>query len=592
MAVSAEEMTLEQKRAVAMASARARAAQAPVEKSLPDGWEKRMAISATRGEHPVLAGASDFLHGASGMLRGGLNLVTPSTDGKNRGVGDLLLNNPGADPNSGLALAGSLVDPVALATGTEIAKAVPYAKVLGSGGVNAAKALAKNLGAGAATGGIVGGVTDTEDRGESAGRGAVIGAALNQILPPALRGGVNLAAAGIAGARNLFFPSAGQLAVRASGERAPAVIRALETETHATPGSEINAGQASVPANSAEFAALQDLAESFDPSRHSGPMGAEGRQQAARVAAVRSVGGTPQDLEVAITKRDVAGSQNYPAAFAETVKRDKDLRDLWKNPYFKDEVGEAAKLMKAAGHKISTNMTEFLHNVKLGIDARLGSVGQPGQPALSTATQHALMDVKTRLVDWLRTHNPKYETARATHETLSEPINRMQIGQELERALSAPTGQERASSFGTTLRKLTMNENKNTGEAFIDTLKPGQRKVVEAVLSDLQRDVDFKKLASAGRQNMMERVAAPQIPPTGMFNPKISVLRGMVNRVTGGATEGKLRELSVLMERNPAALAQQMKKYTPQQRKVIAAALEQYAQYASGNVVAAEEQAQ
>lgn len=145
-------------------------------KQLAPGWEERMAISATRAKHPVLAGVIDFGTAATGLARGALNLLPGS-------IGDTL--SPGkkyADPDSGASLAGSLVDPVALGVGLGAAKAIPYAKVLGGGLKAGAAAVGKNIVGGAAPGAVIGGLSEDG----SAASGAAWGAALNIVVPPSI----------------------------------------------------------------------------------------------------------------------------------------------------------------------------------------------------------------------------------------------------------------------------------------------------------------------------------------------------------------------------------------------------------------------
>jgi len=346
----------------------------------------------------------------------------------------------------------------------------------------------------------------------------------------------------------------------------------------------LTAGQASVPANSAEFAAFQKLLAEKAPSTYFGSSGIEGQQQAAKRALVQQIGGTPEKLSAAISARTAASDINYKAAFEEIVKRDKGLRELWKNPYFKDEVGEAFKLAKAGGTTpIAKNMTQFLHFVKEGLDARLRSFSNPSQPAISNATKNAILDAKQKLLTWLETKNPPYQEARLAHVAASKPINQMKMGQELERALVAPaTEAERATALANAIRKGETTVSKATGRPRIEDLTTEQRASLDALEAEFKRSADYGRLTGKGMQSMKERIRAAKLLPSGLFMPILSVARGWANRALGSGVEKGLEKAAVTAT-DPKAMARamaqaQMKRGVPADiayRAALAAVIEQ-----------------
>lgn len=117
------------------------------------------------------------------------------------------------------------------------------------------------------------------------------------------------------GARNVAQPymgdwgadqSAGRLANAAAGDKADDIINLLRNPQTIVPGSAPTSGQVAVPANRAEFNALQELAAARKPSEYRGPLGIEGQQNAARLAAMNSIGGSPLEIEAAMTQRAAA----------------------------------------------------------------------------------------------------------------------------------------------------------------------------------------------------------------------------------------------------------------------------------------------
>lgn len=145
---------------------------------------------------PILDPYGDFVTGMTGTARGTLNLAIP-------GYGDQAFPKGGG--GGGMEIVGGLLDPLALATGLGVAKALPlapwvgslfarggYAPVLSKAATATApavvggglRATGQNIVSGATTGGIVGGLSDGMD----AETGAGIGAVANVILPPVLSG--------------------------------------------------------------------------------------------------------------------------------------------------------------------------------------------------------------------------------------------------------------------------------------------------------------------------------------------------------------------------------------------------------------------
>lgn len=397
----------------------------------------------------------------------------------------------------------------------------------------------------------LGGATGEQLGGEA---GQAAGTILPGIVQPVSHGAKILA--------TKLYPTAGSIGARAAGDKTRAVIDALRTEQSNVPGVNLTAGQASIPANSAEFAALQRrVAQEQAPSVYFGPGGREGQQQTAVRAAVQGIGKTPQDLARAITERGAISTANYGRAFQQAIKADPELAKLASNPYFKDEIPEALKLTRGRGIDPKTNLTEFLQYVKEGLDAKLQSLTSVTPPAISNATKAAILDVKNQLVNWLSRANPSYDVARATHAALSGPINQMRVGQELERALVAPaTEMQRVAGFGGALRKAETTISKGSGKPRIEDLTPQQRATIAAIEEQFKRDATFERLASKGMKSLETRIGAPEVPPTGLFWPLASAARSWVNRLLGTGLEQGLQRTAKKMV-NPQAMAQAMEHY-------------------------------
>lgn len=182
--------------------------------------------------------------------------------------------------------------------------------MLGFGAPAAASAagrIGQGMGMGA-VGGATNPVTADDFWGEKAGQTAM-GTAFGGALP----GAWELTKGGGRWARNLVEPlmgsrgaqrSAGRLANEVSGSKRDEIINAMLAARGKVPGSRPTAGQAALPAGSAEFSALTEIASRAKPT----PAAARaGEQQAARAAAIREIAKTPAELEAAkLARREVA----------------------------------------------------------------------------------------------------------------------------------------------------------------------------------------------------------------------------------------------------------------------------------------------
>lgn len=447
-------------------------------------------------------------------------------------------------------------------------------------------------------------------KGEQIGAGAVVGGAIPAALAAALGIGK--------GVRNVVQPymgesgadaAAGRLLNDAVGPRREEVIQALK---NAEPG--VTAGQAANATNSAEFQAIQQIAANRDPSKYFGAGGIEGSQNEARLAAVRSVGKTEADLKAAIESRAANASEKYAEAFKQKVAGDDVLNTLMSRPSMSKVISRAVDLAKEQGKtfKIGEDIpetvisgkiigergapltqtvvpaqtaqypVESLHYIKMAMD---DLIKNPERFGIGATEARAIGGTKSQFVDWLGSKSGAYDSARRQFAADSIPINRMEIGQYLEKKLVPAIGQDvegakqSAATFSQALRDAPGTIKRSTGnprfESLKDVLSEEEIKTLIKVRDELARDVSAKAHGKAGMEQASRKIgmSVPEIPPSGMFNPKISFARGVYNRVTGHATEKILDDLAKRMD-SPQEVARIMEKAKPGERKSIAELLD------------------
>jgi len=258
---------------------------------LPEGglMEKRAEDVPEMIASPVTQAA----RGAASTGVGTAKLLSPEFSGRMDEASKLEKELVEEAGTGGYKTAGYFLDPAVLKIAKGAQKLMPYQKVTGSGALEGVKALTKNIAAGTGTGGVIGGLSEEGDLESGMMAGGVASTALPALLGTASK-------IGSAGKRILgpilspegLESSVGRTGRVLAGDKTDDIISALQ---RAKAGE--TAGQTTVPSGSAEFAALQRIA---DASRPSTAVAHKAGQVAKRQAMLERV---KPDLESAIKKR-------------------------------------------------------------------------------------------------------------------------------------------------------------------------------------------------------------------------------------------------------------------------------------------------
>ena len=489
----------QQKRALAQEQARLNAEHA-----------KSSAVSATRGEHPVLSGIADLSTGLSNINRGAANLISkPFTGEGEPGLGDKIWPKAAGSENSKLKTVGEFLDPTALAIFGGAAKAMPLAKMTGSGVRAGMKALAKNSAAGAIPGAIVGGLSEDGD----IKTGAYAGAAANAILPPLLKG----AGKGVGWVLNRFNSKRATQAILkdAAGADLPAVIAATRNIPRGQTAAQGLAGIESDTLN-----ALADLSVKSDKTSYFSRLGRT--QQADRASRLASAA---PDKAAAEAARKAATDPLYEAA-----EKAGDVVDVKPILSTIDDLIERkgsdqrlVKLLKRLrGGLVRTVEKQVYRDGKPVVNTRTGKpvTVKRIEPIRNSELVMSAMDAlkndlkgqKNRylagklaeLKKQLAKAIPGYEAADAEFARLSAPVNQATVIEEMVNRLATTGGSEGARPLLTALGKGEKALlKKSTGfpryTKIEQVLTPQQLKTVREVAAELERDFSMKAGANAGR---------------------------------------------------------------------------------------------
>lgn len=334
---------------------------------------------------------------------------------------------------------------------------------------------------------------------------------------------------------NALAPKSAAYMEAAEG-RAPELIAQLRAPSEIVPGSRPTAAQQASPLGLTKFSAMGEASTKAKPSEY---LARANEAEAARLASLRTVGGTPGDRTAAVTARKAATDPLYAAAETKKFRADPKLMVLADDPYIKQAMPDAARLSASQGVTFDSNPTRYIHNIKISLDKMLTKTGET---ALASTERAQVAKVKTQLVNWLESKVPDYKAARTTFAEKSKPINQMEVGQYLENKLTAPLegGAERAGAFATAVKDAPGTlKRATTGEArykeLTDVLTPEQAGIVNAIRDDLARASATKTQAQKGAS------AAPRISQLAsqigdapaLLNRAATIANTIFNRLQG-----------------------------------------------------------
>jgi hypothetical protein len=279
---------------------------------------------------------------------------------------------------------------------------------------------------------------------------------------------------------------------------------------------------------------------------------------AGRLKAIRGIAQDESARQAAIDARKLVTEYLYDKAGKQIVSADDVLDGLLIRPSAKQAANRAAKLAQERGETFqlsqaspertiptglldargasidrtipaepATYSGKSLHYVKMGLDDLLDS---PEQLGIGNHERGAITSTKAGLLNWLDANIPDYAQARRSYESLSRPINQMDIGTALKNKLTPaltengiPT-RERANMFAEAIRNENALIQKTTGfrnKTLEDVMEPEQMATINGILKDLERKANAGDLAAAKGSDTAQNLIADNflrslLGPVGM----------------------------------------------------------------------------
>lgn len=355
---------------------------------------------------------------------------------------------------------------------------------------------------------------------------------------------------------NLMSPKSAAYMEAAEG-RANELLQQLRGAGEIVPGSRPTAAQQASPLGLTKFSAMGAAGAKAAPSEYFA-RGAE--QDAARLRALRTVSGTPEDLAALQKGRSLTAAQKYGAIETKVVPVDDTFRALTQRPSMDKAMKRAAEISAEQGvpfqigpdirpgtmagmpteGKPAQFTVQSLHNLKTAMD---DIIKDPATFGIGANEARLMGNTRNQLVKWIESKEPGYRTARETFAQQSRRINQREVGQFLEGKLTSVLDTEAAQrptvfagavrEAPTTIKRATTGESRY--QQLTDLLEPHQVKTIEAIREDLARAAETDVQARKGAQ------AAPRIAQlasqTGdmpaLLNRVATIANTIYNRLQG-----------------------------------------------------------
>lgn len=331
----------------------------------------------------------------------------------------------------------------------------------------------------------------------------------------------------------------GYLYRSAIGDRGPQVMNQLNPFTETVPGMESTIGQASVGSGAGDLNALSaGILDSSTNARNAWLARTQANRAAAE-APIAQVAGTEAELASKIGQRDAAAKANYGLSREQAATADAEFSSLLGRPSMNKVMDTARRLAKeeglpfssggAAAEQVGTSavtgkaiMSEptlaqytgsDLHIMKMAFDELLNKPALH-KDALGTTEAKLVGETKKLFTDWVEEKIPSYKIAREDFAARSPDIDRMKVGQELQKRLRGPLGEFTPANYNSALlnesNTIKTATESDRYEKISKLFSPATKAKLDAVRDRFILEAEDKRLAQGGEA--VEGVKAPKIP--------------------------------------------------------------------------------
>lgn len=580
----------------------------------PMTWVESKLASLPNIPKPVL----NMAGGASGLMRGTANIVG-SVFGNSK-LGQQIWPTAGLDKTSLSYIAGEMLDPVSIVTGTKALQVAGKLPVV----ARAAPAMRPVI-QGAIGGGTAGAVTGGLSEDGSAISGGVLGTTLGAGLPIIGVGAQKLGKIVAPLKKEGAQVAGGRMLNEVVGQRYDDVLSALRAKQGIFEKPTV--GQATAGLQIPELAALESIANARNPTAGTARMF---QQRGERAGLIGSFAGTDKQIADLVEARGAAmgkgideaqllglrdraarealsmppkpvavasnlqpGMKTLVAGEAPIAKTAPILERLRENPLGAAAVEDAKALargnlglpkdmMRLTQSEIDDivqdpmKSVKGLQLVKFAIDNRLAPTMAESASAKVKVQDSTVTNVKNALMSGIKQTGQggeKFMDVNKEFAEKSKDIFQKRVGQSMLAKLQSPLGdKETPATLARALEKETGLIKESSGflrQGLDEQLTPENAAKVSRVIGQLDVDSSLDELAKRGmRSEKIKTVTGEKIELPNLMNQAVALTNSFTRRVFGAGQIKTLRELATIMQ-DPAMTAKMMETATAKEKNAL-----------------------
>lgn len=271
----------------------------------------------------------------------------------------------------------------------------------------------------------------------------------------------------------------------------------------------------------AGLATLQRSSVASDPRLAAALAEREMQNNAARVQALKSLGGEPGQLEFATAARSATAEELYQRAFSEVAGESpyikSELTKLMKRPAFTQALKEAQTLAANEGLRLGKggafkpeDATKVLHYTKMALDDQIAAAGPQAQKGLIATRDKVVSLIESK------DFSPSYREARDTFRQMSRPVNQMKTGQELAKRAKIGESEMLDALGNPTLTPAQFTRALRSGED-VARAATGRKQPLSSVFDQQQMQLLENLQADLSRLNVSRNAGKPMGSPTAQY---------------------------------------------------------------------------
>ena len=387
-------------------------------------------------------------------------------------------------------------------------------------------------------------------------------------ITPVVAAPFKVGAKGVDYTRKVLNPKANALIENVEG-KGPEILNALRAQEQFVPGVVPTAGELATATGSTLYPALQ---KSVTERISSKALARENVAKEAIKAQLGTIAKGADELDAAAAARSAATDPMYQAVKTagnvvdpQNIASIKSFIDdtINKNPGNTELVTEFSKISNLLEDSAGVLRTDAgqVASILDGLKATLAKQD-------NKFIKGQLATVKSQLVDAI----PGYAAADDKFAEMSQPINKMQVGQYLEgKLIPALEGKAnlKAEAFATALKDAPKTIQRSTGipryQTLAEMFTPDELQVFEGITKELQRKSKFEEAAAAGAKEGISLPVA-KVDKVNLLNRVYSVANLIMAKLQGRVTEKIAIEMATEML-DPAMAAKSLEKALAHQKR-------------------------